>query len=74
MYLPCHESKSDCFGLFEVRKMLLDCFRVLSQMLFPKSSVCKFITACLDYLSFEFEDIFEAIYACSLLASSDPSK
>ena len=27
---------------------------VLWQILFPKSCVCKFITACLDYLSFEF--------------------
>ena len=48
-------------------------FWVLWQILFPKSCVCKFIMACLDYILFEFEGIFVAVYVLSLDVPSVPS-
>ena len=52
----------------KLERCLCIIFWVPWQISFPKSYNCTFITACLDYLSFEFEDIFLAIYASSLLA------
>ena len=45
----------------------------LNEMDYFATLAGKFIMGCLDYLSFEFQDIFLAIYAISLLFP-DPSQ